>query len=80
MKQPPNLKKQCADQLKRMSDSVSFQDKEDAAKQLGVHLNTVNNYIQGSIGNVDKALELIEFLTERIIQKTNRLKQVTTAA
>lgn len=75
-----DLKKQLAAKLKQMSPNLTMQDKEVAAKEKTVHINTINNYLSGSIGNVDFAISLVEFFTERINQKLDRLNQLQGAA
>jgi hypothetical protein len=71
-----DLKKQIAATLKNQLPNISAQDKEDAATENVVHVNTINNYLKGDIGNVDFGLKLIEFFTERISKKFERLNQV----
>lgn len=79
MTQNTNIKKQCAYKLKTMAPNVSAKDKKDAAKELGVHYNTVSNYLDGKVADIEKGIELVGFLKGRIEDRIRGLKKAFAA-
>lgn len=58
-----------ADILKSMKPDITATDRDDCLKQLDISEPTLKRYLLGSIGDNDKAAQLIKFFKKRIEQR-----------
>lgn len=68
-----DTKTRIKDQLLSIAQSVSGQDKVDAAAMLGSHPVTISRYLRGRVKKEAFGLELLSFLKGRISEREKAL-------
>jgi predicted secreted protein len=79
MKQGTDIKKKCSDGLRSIAANLTTHDKRDAAIKLGVHKNTVHNYLRGEVGDVDTGLKMLEFFNKRLSNRIEKMHKIIAA-
>lgn len=57
------------EQFEGIQNKVSREDKDEAARDLGVHPTTVLRYLRGQIAKEPFALELLAILKNKIVER-----------
>lgn len=65
---------QLAQALIRIAPDVTAADKKECVKKLKVCKVTICYYLNGKVTNNDKALKVLEFLTDRIAVREKEIK------
>ena len=73
-----NIKELLADKLVSLSNNVSVEEKDEAIETLSISRSTLIRYLSGDkdkIAKVDKATELIQFFSEKVKQRIEKIRE-----
>lgn len=72
-----DLKKICAAKLKDLSKNITVEDRTEAESYVPMSRPTLDKYMLGDIANIDKATRLIKFLTDKVNERFEKLRETT---
>lgn len=73
MRKPTKAKAECAKKLKKIAPQVTAQDRKDAVIKFDLSYITISRYLTGKIGEVDTALNVLEFFDTAIKKRKGKL-------
>jgi hypothetical protein len=75
-----DIKKECLKRIKELIPNITGADKRLACYELDISRPTLDKYIHSThvddIANPDTAISIIEFFTEKITERAQRLNKV----
>lgn len=72
-----DLKTQLEARLKAVEPNITGKDKTEACQELKISRPTLDKYLNGEAPNVDTALEILEFLDDRVSDRMKRFQKVS---
>ncbi len=74
-----DLKTMCAEKLEFLSNNITPKEKAEAMVSLEISKPTLDKYLKGGMIKIETATKLIQFLTEKVNDRTKVLTETNVA-
>ena len=65
--------KKCANQLKKIREFITAEDRKQAIATLSVSYVTISRYVQGNVPNLNLGVRLLDFFIQRLKERDTEI-------